>query len=556
MSKNAISCIVYNGTTQLPWLASVVYGPHNRAAKRNFWTSIGDIASRFVGPWLIIGDYNIVLRSSERIGGRNVDDSANMVLNALDDMGMIELQASGGIFSWQNRHDRGVIYSKIDRGMANAEWWAMFPNASLSFLLETTFDHRPLILRTHLREPFIGRPLRFEAVWTRDPRSHAVNGIMNENNREWDKSLRRQLEELLKREELLWFQKSRVRWVLEGDKCTKFFFISTLDIGMAFLNKFHEVNVVFSMGDYKAPGPDGLSVVFFKTYWSTVGRDVICMVRHFFLSCFFHQGINATNVRLIGSGNGIIQNPHQAGPTSPTIEILTRLATMNTTTLTTVLGFDRIPIVSHYLGLPLFWSNKISDFSFLMDKLDRKLVGWKSKFLSIASHQVFIKAASLAVPSYAMQAIGLPKTVCNRIDAKIRRFWWGIKDENFRPLYLRAWESLCIPKSFGGLGLRRSAEMNRALLAKWCWNLLSGHTSWCLSLLRGKYLRDNSFLCVVAKPTDSLFLKSILAVKPLILKGVCIHIGRGDWVDLLIHPWVSKHLTFCPKPTCTRQPGV
>ncbi|KAL5582525.1 hypothetical protein UlMin_014967 [Ulmus minor] len=201
--------------------------------------------------------------------------------------------------------------------------------------------------------------------------------------------------------------------------------------------------------------------------------------------------------------------------------------------LTTVLGFDRIPIVSHYLGLPLFRSNKISDFSFLMDKLDRKLAEWKSKLLSKASRL----------------------TVCNRIDAKIRRFWWGTKDENSRTLCFRAWESLCIPKSFGGLGLWRSAEMNRALLAKWCWNLLSGHTSWCLLLLRGKYLRDSSFLCVVAKPTDSLFWKSILAMKPLILKGVCIHLGRGDWVDLWLHPWVPKHPTFRPQPTCTRQPG-
>ncbi|KAL5571863.1 hypothetical protein UlMin_021460 [Ulmus minor] len=43
-----------------------------------------------------------------------------------------------------------------------------------------------------------------------------------------DKDLRCHLEELLKREEMLWFQISRVQWALEGDRCTKFFFISTL----------------------------------------------------------------------------------------------------------------------------------------------------------------------------------------------------------------------------------------------------------------------------------------------------------------------------------------
>ncbi|KAL5572662.1 hypothetical protein UlMin_022259 [Ulmus minor] len=54
------------------------------------------------------------------------------------------------------------------------------------------------------------------------------NGIIDDNSREQDKALRLQLDELLKHEELLWFQKSRVQWALEGDRCTKFFFISTL----------------------------------------------------------------------------------------------------------------------------------------------------------------------------------------------------------------------------------------------------------------------------------------------------------------------------------------
>ena len=40
-----------------------------------------------------------------------------MVLNALDDIGMIEWQALGGPFYRNNRRDVGVIYSKIDRGL-------------------------------------------------------------------------------------------------------------------------------------------------------------------------------------------------------------------------------------------------------------------------------------------------------------------------------------------------------------------------------------------------------------------------------------------------------
>ncbi|KAL5568871.1 hypothetical protein UlMin_025446 [Ulmus minor] len=43
-----------------------------------------------------------------------------------------------------------------------------------------------------------------------------------------DRNLRCYLEHLLKMDETLWFQKSRLKWKLEGDRCTRFFFLSTL----------------------------------------------------------------------------------------------------------------------------------------------------------------------------------------------------------------------------------------------------------------------------------------------------------------------------------------
>ncbi|PON49352.1 LOW QUALITY PROTEIN: hypothetical protein TorRG33x02_317930, partial [Trema orientale] len=41
------------------------------------------------------------------------------------------------------------------------------------------------------------------------------------------KSLCRNLLDLYKRNDLHWRQKSRINWVKDGDKCTKFFFLTT-----------------------------------------------------------------------------------------------------------------------------------------------------------------------------------------------------------------------------------------------------------------------------------------------------------------------------------------
>jgi len=42
-------------------------------------------------------------------------------------------------------------------------------------------------------------------------------------------------------------------------------------------------DVVFSFGSYKAPDPDGMSAIFYKTYWNIIGKEVIDSVKVFLL---------------------------------------------------------------------------------------------------------------------------------------------------------------------------------------------------------------------------------------------------------------------------------
>lgn len=54
-----------------------------------------------------------------------------------------------------------------------------------------------------------------------------------------------------------------------------------------------------SMNLRKAPGPDGMTGLFFKSCWSIVSADVIAVVQHFFLTGVFLSTINETNLVLI-----------------------------------------------------------------------------------------------------------------------------------------------------------------------------------------------------------------------------------------------------------------
>lgn len=51
--------------------------------------------------------------------------------------------------------------------------------------------------------------------------------------------------------------------------------------------------------DLKAPGKDGLNVVFFKKAWSVIGEKTIQVVLHFFNSGIMYPPVNCTAITLI-----------------------------------------------------------------------------------------------------------------------------------------------------------------------------------------------------------------------------------------------------------------
>ena len=56
---------------------------------------------------------------------------------------------------------------------------------------------------------------------------------------------------------------------------------------------------VFSIHPEKAPGPDGITALFYQKYWRTIGLQVIKMVQDFFNSDYFDPQLNETNICLI-----------------------------------------------------------------------------------------------------------------------------------------------------------------------------------------------------------------------------------------------------------------
>ena len=82
--------------------------------------------------------------------------------------------------------------------------------------------------------------------------------------------------------------------------------------------------------------------------------------------------------------------------------------------------------IESYLGLPtLVGRTKYLTFSYLKDRIWKKLQGWKGKMLSKAGKEILIKAVAQSIPTYTMSVFQLPLKLCDELNAMCAKFWWG-----------------------------------------------------------------------------------------------------------------------------------
>ena len=97
--------------------------------------------------------------------------------------------------------------------------------------------------------------------------------------------------------------------------------------------------------------------------------------------------------------------------------------------LASLLGFSLTSNLGKYLGFPLLHlGTRRHDFDFVLDRVKKKLAGWKANLLSMAGRVVLIQASSSAIPSYVMQNSLLPNRILNGINRVNRNFLWGSTD--------------------------------------------------------------------------------------------------------------------------------
>ncbi|XP_021764016.1 uncharacterized protein LOC110728682 [Chenopodium quinoa] len=135
-----------------------------------------------------------------------------------------------------------------------------------------------------------------------------------------------------------------------------------------------------------------------------------------------------------------------------------------------------------YIGIPLNAKYmRISDFDSIIDKMLARITCWSSRNLSYNARITLINSVLISLHTYWAQCILMPKGVIQRITQLCRAFLWnGSAVLGGAPPI--AWDWVCKPKRFGGLGIRDCNRWNKGALGKYVWKIAKKEDSlWAYS---------------------------------------------------------------------------
>jgi exonuclease III len=145
------------------WWLTVVYGPQSTVEKMDFLAELSERRNLCHGPWMVIGDFNMILNASEK-NNTNLDRAMMARFRRfVHEHELKDLYMHGHLYTWSNERESPTM-SRIDRALVSVDWDLLNPDAILQALSSSVSDHAPL----HLGLNAAIRPkrrFRFESCW-------------------------------------------------------------------------------------------------------------------------------------------------------------------------------------------------------------------------------------------------------------------------------------------------------------------------------------------------------------------------------------------------------
>ncbi|GKD77238.1 RNA-directed DNA polymerase, eukaryota, reverse transcriptase zinc-binding domain protein [Tanacetum coccineum] len=223
---------------------------------------------------------------------------------------------------------------------------------------------------------------------------------------------------------------------------------------------------LLDIDDNKASSPDGFT---FQYHWGCKELNITSLCFADDLLMLFHGDfISASVLRRgldeFGMSSGLYPNM------SKSEAFFSNIPDNVIADIKLVMPFTKGNLPIRYLGVPLVSKGiKIKDCKVLIDIVEKRIIYWSSLFV-------------------------LPMHVCDVIDKMFKKFLWN-RGNTSKGMDSVAWKDVCKPKSEGGLGLKSVHLWNKALMVKHLWYILNRKESvwvkWVnIYRLKGKSIWD------------------------------------------------------------------
>ncbi|XP_059658959.1 uncharacterized protein LOC132305316 [Cornus florida] len=166
MNGQVINCSVWIHSLNTKCLASFVYGVNTAVQRVALWRAL-HFHNDPGEPWILMGDFNVLLHVNESFGGANrwtqgmLDFKDCSHKNELEDLRFTGIQ-----FTWTNNSfGCANISRKLDRVLVNYAWMNRFAQATCEFLPHGVSDHSPMLVVLGEISPRKNLPFRFFNFW-------------------------------------------------------------------------------------------------------------------------------------------------------------------------------------------------------------------------------------------------------------------------------------------------------------------------------------------------------------------------------------------------------
>ena len=193
-----------------------------------------------------------------------------------------------------------------------------------------------------------------------------------------------------------------------------------------------------------------------------------------------------------------------------------------------------------YLGVPLHFGNlSRDDIQPLVDKILKRIAGWRGKLLSLAARTMLIHTCLASIPVYLLSFIKFPKWAVKLLNTHMANCLWNDSVDNHK-YHLANWEKVSMCKEFGGLGIPNLRDLNICLLGSWLKRYNSDKEKLWKELIDFKYNTQKPNIFQSRSSGASNFFKGFMWAAQAAKMGYRWKVGNGRKLRLWEDSWLGS----------------